>query len=356
MKNFADLQTSLNEEGYQEYILQGVSRTFALTIPTLPDTLSRVVGNAYLLCRIADTIEDNVDLSADSKQSYVDRFVSAVQGHSDATDFAKCLLPHLADRTHEAERDLIANTASVLRMTHSFSAIQRASLGRCVQVMAEGMSHYQRQATLDGLSDVPDMEQYCYYVAGVVGEMLTELFCEYCPALAAQRGRLMKLSVSFGQALQMTNILKDMWEDHRRGACWLPRDVFARQGQDIGRKRPGEGGAAHACALNELIAIAHGHLSCALDYTLMIPKEEAGIRRFCLWALGMSALTLSRIHRNPDFTSGQEVKISRFSVRITTGLCRFFVHRDDVLRLLFGLSTRRLPRSPHMMTLASGLR
>ena len=39
--------------------LPGVSRTFALTIPKLPATLSGVVANAYLLCRIVDTIEDD---------------------------------------------------------------------------------------------------------------------------------------------------------------------------------------------------------------------------------------------------------------------------------------------------------
>ena len=43
---------------WQHATLQEVSRTFALTIPQLPPGLRDVVGNAYLLCRIADTIED----------------------------------------------------------------------------------------------------------------------------------------------------------------------------------------------------------------------------------------------------------------------------------------------------------
>ena len=49
---------------WQHAILQEVSRTFALTIPQLPSGLRDVVGNAYLLCRIADTIEDEPALSA----------------------------------------------------------------------------------------------------------------------------------------------------------------------------------------------------------------------------------------------------------------------------------------------------
>ena len=57
--------------------------------------------------------------------------------------------------------------------------------------------------------------------------MLTDLFCAYSPEIDARRSRLAPLSTSFGQGLQMTNILKDTWEDRRRGVCWLPRDVFA---------------------------------------------------------------------------------------------------------------------------------
>ena len=52
---------------YQGYILPGVSRTFALTIPVLPGRLAEVVANAYLLCRLADTIEDDVGLENEQK-------------------------------------------------------------------------------------------------------------------------------------------------------------------------------------------------------------------------------------------------------------------------------------------------
>jgi len=47
-----------NGDQLQDHLLQGVSRTFALTIPQLPPKLMRPVANAYLLCRIVDTIED----------------------------------------------------------------------------------------------------------------------------------------------------------------------------------------------------------------------------------------------------------------------------------------------------------
>lgn len=343
MKDFTALQTALDDDAYQRRILQGVSRTFALTIPALPGPLCRVVGNAYLLCRIADTIEDDQSLPAAEKHDCSAQFVRAVSGGIEVAVFARALLPRLAPGTPETERDLIANAAAVVRVTHSFSAAQRAALTRCVCIMAEGMSRYQRQATLDGLSDMSEMECYCYHVAGVVGEMLTELFCDYSPAVRSQRAQLMHLAVSFGQVLQMTNILKDVWEDHARGACWLPRDVFAKQRYDIRRKAPGQRHAGYARGMGELIAIAHGHLSQALRYTLLLPRQEVGMRRFCLWALGMAVLTLDRIHGNPHFTSGREVKISRRSVRLTVLLCTLHARHDRMLRWLFKLAARRLP-------------
>ena len=51
--------------------LAGVSRTFALTIPCLPKDLRDWVGNAYLLCRIADTIEDDPKMDMDCKKKYL---------------------------------------------------------------------------------------------------------------------------------------------------------------------------------------------------------------------------------------------------------------------------------------------
>jgi farnesyl-diphosphate farnesyltransferase len=83
----------LTDEEYQEHILQGVSRTFALTIPQLPPQLYRVVGNAYLLCRIADTVEDEPALNAEQKRHFSQQFVAAVDAKLPAERFASGLAP-----------------------------------------------------------------------------------------------------------------------------------------------------------------------------------------------------------------------------------------------------------------------
>ncbi len=330
---------------YQERALQGVSRTFALTIPTLPDPLERVVGNAYLLCRLADTVEDEPAIDPVKKRELSEQFIAVVRGELPPREFTAACLPRLSDSTSPDEHELVRHTDAVIRITHSFNANQRRALERCVEIMARGMSDYQECETLEGLPDLPAMDRYCYFVAGVVGEMLTELFCDYDEAIARHRKELMPLAVSFGQGLQMTNILKDIWDDQRRGACWLPRDVFRLHGFSLEQLRPGCQDPGFLAGMGELIGIARHHLEEALDYTLLIPPHHAGIRRFCLWALGMAVLTLRRIDRRRDFSDARQVKISRRSVRATVALTSALARHDTALRLLFATAARHLPRT-----------
>lgn len=331
-----------SDERYQEQILPHVSRTFALTIPQLPPGLRTAVTNAYLMCRIADTIEDEPALSAQETYVYLKRFAAVVSGAGDAAALARELVRRFSDRTLPAERELVANMERVVRVTGRLGK-QRAAIERCIDIMCRGMHEFQRTASVRGLPSSSDLDSYCYYVAGVVGEMLTELFCAHSPAVDAQREALAGLSVSFAQGLQMTNILKDFWEDRSRGACWLPQEVFSRYGVELERLSPERADSRFQAGLAELVGVAHAHLRNALAYTLLIPRAETGIRRFCLWAIGLAVLTLRRIAANPAFTRGTEVKVSHRAVLLTR-LCTSLVLRDDeMLRRLFELAARGLP-------------
>lgn len=328
---------------YQQQILPGVSRTFALTIPELPERLAAVVTNAYLLCRLADTIEDDVGLDDLQKSTFHARFVAVVEGTEAAEPFARDLKPLLSAQSLPDEHALVENAAQVIRVTHGFLPQERAALTRCVRIMCEGMPQFQRNRSLRGLADLAEMDRYCYFVAGVVGEMLTDLFCLHTPELAPHRRRLMRLAVSFGQGLQMTNILKDIWDDRDSETCWLPRAVFDSGNFPLERLDELHKTEAFVAGLNELIGVAHAHLRNALDYTCMIPKREVGMRRFCLWAIGLAVLTLRNIHRNPYFGSGNEVKVSRRTVRATVLTTNMTLKSNRALRMIFDRAADGLP-------------
>ena len=328
---------------YQDRILQDVSRTFALTIPQLPAPLARVVGNAYLLCRTADTIEDDKHLPYADKQQFSERFIRVVAGTADAQQFSRDLYPRLSPTATAGERDLIQNAPAVIRVTHSFNQRQQAALHRCIRIMADGMTRYQEANVANGLKDQRDMDNYCYYVAGVVGEMLTELFCDYSSVINRHYDEMMQLAVSFGQGLQMTNILKDIWDDQTRNMCWLPQSVLESYGVRLNSDTPLHNGKEFQQALGHLLGVARGHLDNALNYTLLLPAHEVGIRRFCLWALGMAVLTLRKINSHRTFTSGEEVKITRRSVKATIISTNLLTRHDFFLRWLFNRLSAGLP-------------
>lgn len=333
----------LSVDDFQSEMLEGVSRTFALTIPQLPAALCRVVSNAYLLCRIVDTIEDEPALTGARKNYFCEQFLRTLNVPRNAETFSRQLCASLSSQTPPAEHELIRNVPRVLRITRSFSEPQREALQRCVSAMAKGMGQFQLRGEMRGLQSLEDLDQYCYYVAGVVGQMLTNLFCLHSPEIAQNRKALMALAVSFGQGLQMTNILKDVWEDYQRGACWLPRKIFAEEGFDLNDLTTGRNRQGFDRGVRRLIGITHGHLKNALSYSLLIPKEETGIRNFCLWAIGLALLTLRKINKHLYYTDGSQVKISRSSVKGTILATRLAVQNDRLLKLLFSIAARGLP-------------
>jgi farnesyl-diphosphate farnesyltransferase len=209
--------------------------------------------------------------------------------------------------------------------------------------MCNGIPKFHHSTDLPGLKNLDELASYCYFVAGVVGEMLTELFCQYCPKLQGKHNEMMELSVSFGQGLQMTNILKDIWDDQKIEKCWLPRSAFKSSKAEIKCLDKFHDSEAFCHGLQELVALAHGHLRNALQYTYRIPRHEIGIRRFCFWAIGLALLTLRNIHREPTFTSGTQVRVSRRALKVVMSTTNLVLRSNSALRLLFSLFARGVP-------------
>ena len=333
---------NLSDEAFQALLLEGVSRTFALTIPQLPNELYPAVANAYLLCRIVDTIEDEVSLDPEQKEYFCSAFIDVVKTGKKAESFSHELAPLLSEQTIPAEHSLIHLTPRVIKITHSFDAEQIEALSCCVETMAKGMPVFQALDLHAGVKKMADMDDYCYYVAGCVGEMLAKLFCHYSADINIHKEELLKLSVSFGQGLQMTNILKDIWDDAKRGVCWLPQDIFTETGFDLKHLTPETNDENFRKGLEHLISVAHEHLQNALKYTQLLPANETGIRNFCLWALGMAVLTLRNIKNNLDFNDSNQVKITRKDVKTTVLVCKLTARSNTLLSLIFNLTSRSL--------------
>ena len=313
-------ENSSTDLAYQKAILGSVSRTFALTIPLLPPLIEKVVGNTYLLCRIVDTIEDAADLSPETKQQLSQLFLDAVLEKAAVESFVESCLKALDHYGNLDELDLIAHTPTVLRILRTCSKDDQAAVSRCVSIMSEGMSYFHGKQTQAGLKDLREFEKYCYVVAGVVGELLTTVFSNHSPAFAKSMKGHDGLAIAFGQALQMTNILKDSPEDHARGVSWKPADISQKA----------------------LLKISYQKLQDSLSYILLIPKTELGMRRFCFLAFGLAVMTLSKIAKREEFSNQKEVKLSRKTVMAFYTFTKFAVKSDVLMQTFFNLFSKSL--------------
>lgn len=305
---------------YQKAILGSVSRTFALTIPLLPPNIENIVGNTYLLCRIVDTIEDAADLNVQTKQLLSALFLDAVLEKSPVNNFVTPCLEALKHYGNQDELDLISHTPTVLRILHTFNRQDQDAVSRCVSIMSEGMSFFHGKQNQAGLQDLAEFEQYCYVVAGVVGELLTTVFGNHSPAFKERMAGHEDLAIAFGQALQMTNILKDSPEDKARGVSWKPVDTSQA----------------------DLLKLAYQKLQDSLNYILLIPRQESGIRRFCFLAFGLAVMTLSKIANRTEFSNKDEVKLTRKSVMSFYGFTKIAVKSDTLMKSFFYLSSKSL--------------
>jgi geranylgeranyl pyrophosphate synthase/phytoene/squalene synthetase len=336
-------------------MLPRVSRTFALSIEALPDQLREAVRAAYLLCRIVDTIEDARVLPTGLREQLFSRFDDLLTGrHADPSSLSE-YSQTFVHQVGEHDVELMERCGAVFRTFWALPAAQRAAIRGPVLRMSRGMRSYTRRWTSNQkleLVDDDDLESYCYYVAGTVGELLTALFLEFHPLaesgqVADPVGALQGDCVSFGIGLQLVNILKDVAEDAARGVCYLPGDRLAARGMNTQALLAPEFRSRGLRVVEEVIALAHAHLDRAVAYTSQWPSESAaGVRLFLIVPLVLALRTLALIERGGDavLAPGHTPKVSREFVMETLSRAHAAAGDQDALVELLEYARRTPPK------------
>ena len=315
-----NLNTVLTQQDRQYCLetLPKVSRTFAPTIRLLPKGLEVPVTVAYLLCRIADTIEDSPHLSLQEKDRMLTLFSHLfLEGRKADTVFWNEVSSFKGDT---ADDELVRNAQRVFAVLRSFSPVLQKHIGKWVVEMSRGMQQFAQSSfkpRFSFLKSMQELDEYTYYVAGTVGYLLTELFSFYSSKITPRiKHRLEQLAESFGKGLQLVNIIRDMTTDLRRGQSYIPDELLKKYKLTRSSIFEKENAARAEMMFNELIENAVKHLDRALDYILLIPKEETRIRLFCMLPLFWALRTLEKIQENTLALLGSEkIKISRGLVR-----------------------------------------
>lgn len=291
--------------------LQGVSRTYAIVVPMLPEPLADAVGIAYLLMRIVDTLEDAPGLSAGERQACFEQLEGALGGDETAIAALTRPLGESAD-----ERDLMSEAAGVFGRVQALEAEYRVAVCGCARAMSAGVCRLMERSAERGLAypgvrDAAELREYCYYVAGVVGEMLCTMMAHYLrmPGL----GRLGDVAVELGIGLQMVNILKDALKDSTQGRRYLP----LTEGGDVAQTE------VYKAVLHE----ARQSLQRGVEFVLALPAAAHELRSFCGLPIAWGAMTLARADQDT-----RAAKIGRGAIQSSIERFGELVADDQSLR------------------------
>ena len=185
--------------------------SFYYSFRLLPPERRRAITALYAFCREVDDVVDEVHdpAVARAKLAWWRTEVGAVFDGAPQHPVAQALVPVV--RSHRLPRE-------------HFDAV--------IDGMAMDLAQ-QRYA------DFADLERYCHRVAGVVGLMSAEIFGHEEASTAG-------FARDLGIAFQLTNIIRDVGEDARRGRIYLPQEDLARFGVSASailraREEPGFG-------------------------------------------------------------------------------------------------------------------
>jgi farnesyl-diphosphate farnesyltransferase len=323
-------------------ILPAVSRTFALGIKALPGDLGQAVLDAYLLCRIADTVEDAPDIDPQIKAVMFDDFVAGLHSPEALARFLAGVQSLRGDEAH-----LVLTQHSDLVLAH-FARLPdgtRAVVEKWVAEMVVGMRKFVLLYP-DGIriQTVEEYKEYCYYVAGTVGYMLTDLWHEHSSSIGTHRYHILRERCrAFAEALQTVNILKDVAVDaEKENSVYVPEELLQAQGSTQSRILAPELLASNREALSQLIQLAWHDLEEARNYLLLIPRRAVSIRLFCILPLLLAYATLrDLVQSTAMLRPGGSVKISRREVKSLLMTGAMLVMSNAGVRWLVGRVRRR---------------
>jgi farnesyl-diphosphate farnesyltransferase len=319
-------------------LLKRVSRLFYTTLVVVPTNVRDQVSLAYLFARAADTIADTELIDRPRRLDYLGQLKAQfVSDHVSLGQIREIGEAVAGVQQDSAEQDLLERLEECFAVLHAFSTDDRRRIQRLMTTLIQGMEMDlmvfpgTSAADVAALKTLDDLDRYTYYVAGCVGEFWTDMMCAHRRGLRSWNVRSMsEVGVRFGKGLQLTNVLKDVAHDLKRGRCYVPEPMLAEHGLkprdlldagNLPKFRP---------VLNQLIRVTVDHLDQGWLYTMAIPRYETRLRLSCMWPILSAGETLKLLRMSPDVLNPTvKIKISRAKVygmmalTILTGACGY---------------------------------
>ncbi|CAL1545763.1 unnamed protein product [Lymnaea stagnalis] len=267
-------------------LLNKTSRSFAAVIQALDGDLRNAICIFYLVLRALDTVEDDMTIPKDIKVTMLKEF------HKRLLDPEWKYM-----ESKDQHKIVLERFPSISKEFRALEEIYRDVISDICAKMGEGMSIY-----LDKKVDsMEDWDEYCHYVAGLVGIGLCRLFS--CSGLEDPIvGEDTALANSLGLFLQKTNIIRDYLEDWNDKRIFWPRAAWSKYAKDIGDFAQPENREKALVCLNELITSALEHISSSLLFMSRLKNQS--IFNFVAIPQVMAIATLERCYNNPKVFTG----------------------------------------------------
>jgi farnesyl-diphosphate farnesyltransferase len=320
--------------------VQGVSRTFALTVDVLEEPMSSYICIGYLVCRIADTVEDAGHIPP-AEQARILRTYDEALDPETATgvdEFDRAVAEYLPPAEERSDDWAVVSEAS--RVVGTFQSLPedvQDAVRPPARELVQGMAMFvERYAEADGLriQSGEELEEYCYYAAGTVGYLITNLVTRGDIA-AERRHQLYETAEEFGLLLQLVNIAKDVHDDYTdENNVYLPAEWLEDEGvpQDQVVSPEHEHGAA--AVIKRVATHARGFVDDAQTYLETVPLHDGNT--LAAWAIPylLAVGTLRELLARPeDALTDTGVKISRQEVFAVVSAMRGNAGRESLADL-----------------------
>jgi len=324
-------------------LLDKTSRSFSSVIQELHPELLVPVVLFYLSLRGLDTIEDDMTIPLEQKDSLLRDFHNVVDKEGWTYD---------GNGPDEKDRVLLVQFNNVTEEFRKIKPTYREIIKDITQKMGNGMADFCRNAEFNanGVDTVKDYDLYCHYVAGLVGNGLTSLFVESGLANPALKDRP-HLQESMGLFLQKTNIIRDIKEDFDDKRRFWPKEIWSKHVTSFEDLFKPENKTAALNCSSEMVLNSLSHADECLFY--LAGLKEQSVFNFAAIPQSMAIATLELLFRNPKIfeknvkiTKGDACQILTESTQNLKGVCEVF--RKYVRRL----HKKNIPQDPNFLKIS----
>ncbi|APX95615.1 phytoene/squalene synthase family protein [Natronorubrum daqingense] len=295
-----------------------VSRTFSITIDRLEEPMAKHICLGYLLCRVADTIEDAGHIPPEAQTELLTTYDQLLDPTADQTvaDFMSDVEPWIPDERTD-DWDVVAETPRILRTFESLEEEPREIMREPVRELVDGMAMFTSRYAEEGglrLQTLEELEEYCWYAAGTVGTLITGLVAR---GASQERAAEMRANArSFALLLQLVNIAKDVESDyHEENNVYLPAEWLEEEDIDIEQVTDDSNQRGVTNVIKRVTGRAETYLDDAHRYLEVVPETHGN--RLSAWAIPylLAVGTMRELRERPeDVIRDGDVKVSRAEV------------------------------------------